>query len=72
MGLFSKEASDDAQRYELNNKVLKCHHCENDTFFTRTEQLHTPRSTLFNMEWMDKTASCFICSECGYIHWFLR
>lgn len=32
MGIFSKKADDNAQRYELNNKVLICHHCENDPF----------------------------------------
>lgn len=58
MGIFAKEADNYAQQFELNYKVLKCHPIENDTFFTRKEQLHTPMTTLFNMEWMDKTASC--------------
>jgi len=68
MGFFREEA----EQYEINNKRLKCYHCENTTFFTRQEQLHSPATTFLNMEWLDKTATCFVCADCGYIHWFMR
>ncbi|WP_345950507.1 hypothetical protein ABDD95_03465 [Mucilaginibacter sp. PAMB04274] len=69
MGLFSPE---EPLHYEIDGKQLICMFCQNDFFFTRQEQLHSPSRTFFDLEWTDKTATCFICSECGYIHWFMR
>jgi len=68
MGFFTEEAN----RYEIPDKLLNCHHCNNDTFYTRQEQLHSPTTTFLNLEWLDKTATCYVCSECGYIHWFSK
>ena len=34
-------------------------------------QLNTAVATFFNFDWANKTASCFVCDGCGYIHWFL-
>jgi hypothetical protein len=34
-------------------------------------QLHTPGASFWNVEFMNRTATCAICSKCGYIHWFL-
>ncbi|MES2274938.1 MAG: hypothetical protein V4592_02870 [Bacteroidota bacterium] len=69
MGFFS---ADEPKSYEIDGKKLLCQFCANATFHTRNEQLHTPTTTFFNLEWTDKTATCFVCSSCGYIHWFLR
>jgi hypothetical protein len=69
MGLFSKE---EATHYEIDGKKLTCTFCSNDTFYTRKEQLHSPARTLLNLEWTDDAATCFVCSNCGYLHWFLR
>jgi hypothetical protein len=69
MGLFSKE---EATHYEIDGKKLTCTFCSNDTFYTRQEQLHSPARTLLNLEWTDNAATCFVCSNCGYMHWFLR
>lgn len=26
---------------------------------------------LFNFDWANATATCYVCDGCGYIHWFL-
>ena len=31
-----------------------------------------PTRGAFNLEWTAPTATCVICSECGYVHWFLQ
>ena len=33
--------------------------------------MHTPWMTFFDLEWLNKVATCAICDTCGYIHWFL-
>ena len=69
MGLFT---ADEPKQYAIDDKQLICMFCRNDTFTTRREQLHSPGRTFFNLEWTDKTATCFVCSSCGYLHWFMR
>lgn len=69
MGLFSE---DEPKQYLIDEKQLICMFCKNDTFHTRKEQLHSPGITMLNMEWLGSSATCFVCSSCGYIHWFLR
>ncbi|MCJ8211399.1 hypothetical protein MUY27_16900 [Mucilaginibacter sp. RS28] len=68
MGIFTSEP----KRYEIDGTQLFCQFCKNDTFDTRYEQLHSPMRTFFSVEWTDKTATCFVCSKCGYMHWFMR
>jgi len=43
----------------------------NDRFFERQGQLNTAVASFFSFDWVDPTARCLICSNCGYIHWFL-
>lgn len=69
MGLFSAE---EAKPYQIDDKQLVCTFCDNDTFYTRREQLSSPTRSFFNVEWTDSTAMCFICSSCGFMHWFMR
>jgi hypothetical protein len=33
--------------------------------------LNTAVASFFNFDWVDPTARCLICANCGYIHWFL-
>lgn len=59
------------QPIEINGKRLLCHHCNNDMFIIREAQLHTKIATFFKWEWTGKSGTCFVCTECKYIHWFL-
>ena len=50
---------------------LRCQMCQHDLFFERKGQLNTAVVTFFKLDWVDPTARCLICANCGYIHWFL-
>jgi len=67
MGLFSKEPV----CVETKGGVLKCLVCGQDEFYKRKAQLNTSGSELLGMAWADRTALCYVCHNCGYIHWFL-
>lgn len=67
MGLFSSEPSN----YQVKDRDLICHNCRNDLFWSREAQLNTAVASFFSLDWANKTATCLVCSECAYIHWFL-
>jgi len=56
---------------EIADRELTCPVCVNKLFYTRKAQLNSAVSTFFNLDWADKSATCFICSECTHISWFL-
>ncbi len=68
MSLFSK---DEPETYEINDRILRCHNCSHDTFWSRRAQLNTAVASFFNLDWANKEATCLVCSQCSYIHWFL-
>lgn len=70
MGLFDSPA-DEPSPVDVSGRTLSCLVCRNTTFHQRSAQLHGGMATFFNIEWASPTAVCVICSECGYIHWFL-
>lgn len=34
-------------------------------------QLNTKTASLFNLDWINPSATCLVCDKCGFIHWFL-
>jgi predicted nucleic-acid-binding Zn-ribbon protein len=69
MGLFGKE---EPEPITVLDKPLRCQVCGNVTFYQRRAQLHTGVATFFNLEWVSPTCDCMVCSQCGYVHWFLQ
>lgn len=67
MGMSKKEP----EKVQLGEVELCCQICKNDQFWRREAQLNTAMATFFNLDWANKTADCYVCSQCGYIHWFL-
>jgi predicted nucleic-acid-binding Zn-ribbon protein len=61
----------DPQNVEIKGHELRCPICNNTSFWTKEAQLNTAVATFFNFDWANKSATCFICSECTYISWFL-
>jgi ATP-binding cassette subfamily F protein uup len=51
--------------------TLRCLVCGCDNFSQRTAQLNTAVATFFNFDWTNASATCYVCENCGYIHWFL-
>jgi len=68
MGLFGNQ---EPQKVDLGELELHCEICKNNTFWTREAQLNTAVASFFSLDWTNPTATCHVCSTCGYIHWFL-
>ena len=68
MGLFRK--SREAHPVEIKGQQLTCPVCGNKHFWQRKAQLNSAVASFFDFDWLNKSASCFICSECTYIYWF--
>lgn len=68
MKLFKKK---EPKAVEIKEHPLVCPICRNNLFWTRKVQLNRSLTTLFNLDWADRSATCFICSNCTHIHWFL-
>ncbi|GLC25895.1 hypothetical protein [Roseisolibacter agri] len=67
MGLFSREA----QTVEVAGRALRCQVCSYELFWHERAQLHGGLATFFGMEWTSPTADCYLCGQCGYVHWFI-
>ena len=68
MGIFKKK---EPQNVEVNGIQLSCPVCRNKLFWSRRAQLNSATSTFFNLDWADRSATCFVCSDCTHILWFL-
>ncbi|WP_152001722.1 MULTISPECIES: hypothetical protein [unclassified Imperialibacter] len=68
MKLFKKE---EPQPIEVAGHELSCPICYNKLFWSRRAQMNSAVSSFFNLDWTDRTATCFVCSECTHIEWFL-
>lgn len=68
MNLFKKA---EPQTVQVRGHALVCPICSNEHFWTREAQLNKSVSTFFNLDWTDRNATCFVCSGCTYIFWFL-
>ncbi len=49
---------------------LVCPICSNRTFWRSEAQLNTAVASLFNMDWANRSATYFVCSECTHLSWF--
>ena len=52
-------------------KALNCLICGNNRFHERDTLLNTRAAAFFKVDWANKAATNYICSQCGFIHWFL-
>jgi len=56
----------------IRDRQLVCHHCSNTRFFERTIAMNDSGASFFGLEWFtQRGAFCYICSECGHVHWFM-
>lgn len=53
------------------NIELECQICRHNDFDERKAQLNTAVMSLWGLDWLNRSARCFVCLRCGYIHWFL-
>lgn len=59
------------KKIEVGGRPLKCVVCRHDEFTEREALLNTAGLSFLGLDWANRTATCFICDSCGYIHWFL-
>ncbi len=55
----------------INGHPLKCGHCGCASFSHSRAQLNTAGMTFLNLDWLNKSADIFTCSECGHLEWFI-
>ncbi|MEN8123562.1 MAG: hypothetical protein ABFR32_00420 [Bacteroidota bacterium] len=70
MGLFSKEIP--AEQVFVKGKKLKCNICGHDKFVYQESQLNTRLASLFDVDFANKKAHCYVCDSCSKIQWFLK
>ncbi len=68
--MFAKTRQE-PQTFQIKGHELKCPICSNNLFTVRQAQLNTATATFFNLDWANRSASCYVCSECTHISWFL-
>ena len=56
----------------IGDKILTCSHCGHNKFSKREGLLTTTWITLFLSPFWNRSARCFHCKNCGYLHWFIR
>ena len=70
MGLFSED--EEPQQVNVKGQKLKCTVCGHDTFTPRKAQLNTRAASFMNIDWANKSAQCYTCSNCSHIEWFME
>lgn len=55
----------------VQDKELHCAHCGHHKFKKREGLLNTTWVTFFQFPFWNQSAPCYVCSNCGYVHWFL-
>ena len=64
---FSKRKPDTVM---VKDRKLICPVCDKDLFIETRAQLNTAVASLFDVDFANKEARCFVCSNCTYIFWF--
>lgn len=68
MALFEKA---EPEAVEIDGRELRCQLCGHGSFWRQRAQLHPALSAFLSFDWANRSAVCFVCAKCGYIHWFL-
>ncbi|HXF96675.1 MAG TPA: hypothetical protein VNI61_11310 [Gemmatimonadales bacterium] len=68
MALFG---SSDPEPAEVGGRPLTCQVCGHTRFRRRRAKLNTTWMTFFELDWLNRSADCYVCDRCGFVHWFL-
>lgn len=61
----------EAREIRIAGRQLRCHMCDYTRFIEREAQLQSAAGMLFGQDWASSKATCMVCEQCGYVHWFL-
>jgi len=64
---FTTEEDDGSLTVSIDGIALACVVCGNNKFHKRISQL--PKQ--FGLDWLDSSTTNFVCTNCGYIFWFV-
>jgi DNA-directed RNA polymerase subunit RPC12/RpoP len=64
-------ATEDTLELDMAGRRLACTVCGNKTFRKRETVMSSRAKAFFHMEWAGEKATNYICTECGYVFWFL-
>ncbi len=67
---MSKISDQDPQSFIVNGNELRCPICNNRHFRSKRVLLNTTAMTFLNLDWANRNANCYVCSNCNYILWF--
>lgn len=59
-------------RFRAAGLPISCQHCRADIFEKREAQLNSAGMTLLDLDWMNRSGTALICTNCGLIQWFGR
>ena len=62
---------DNSIQVTLDGKLLTCPACGNNCYHERTSMMNTRLREFFNVAWTGDKATNFVCTNCGYVFWFL-
>jgi hypothetical protein len=68
MGLFQQA---EPQQVQILGSPMRCEICHHDLFYQREGKIQTTAMTFFDLDWLNASANCVVCAQCGYVHWFL-
>ncbi|MDQ4025793.1 MAG: DNA-binding protein [Actinomycetota bacterium] len=68
MGLFGRH---EAEEVTILGQQMRCEICHHMRFFQREGKIQTTAMTFFELDWANASATCLVCEQCGYVHWFL-
>ena len=61
----------DLKKVMVDGHKLKCPVCGNEKFWHRTTLMNTRGATFLKWDWVNKSSNNYVCSNCGYVFWFL-
>ena len=56
--------------YSAAGVKIVCPHCKNETFNRQEALLNTRGLTLVELDWLNKSATALLCTNCSLIQWF--
>ena len=57
-------------RFAAGGLAISCTHCKKGEFEKREAQLNTAGMTFLDLDWMNRSGTALVCTNCGLIQWF--
>lgn len=56
-------------RFAAAGIQLSCTHCKHAEFERREAQLNTAGMSFLDLDWMNRSGTALVCTNCGLAHW---